>query len=309
MLLISSVLFSSDNEMRLSFNNYSSTKKENNWSNSLSKPMIMSLLIPGLGQYVQGNKNRALGFFSLELTLIYLQNFYNNKADNKVDEYQSYASQHWSFEDWIINYEYWNDEENEFYNLFSNESNDEGYVMIWGSSHHINFYINNHPECPSGLYSTSDIEILGYENNGYGIYYDFINHNPEKHNGMGFVEFYGIEIIEDHHFHEGIRKYNMFFAGWDDAVDGIEQETQPSGYMIATSNHKKEYNDIWDKSIDFYDYTQYALTSLYLNHLISMFDIYLKDKFDNRFDLKATYDYNKYSESTNYSLMLSFNLK
>ena len=115
------------------------------------------------------------------------------------------------------------------------------------------------------------------------------------------------QIIKDHHFYEGIRKYNMFFAGWDDS-DQIQVESN-GGYRVAVSPNKNKYNSVWNESIDFYDYAEYAITGIYLNHLISALEIYIKNKFDNRFDLNSSYGYNKYSESINYSLMLNINLK
>jgi hypothetical protein len=99
----------------------------------------------------------------------------------------------------------------------------------------------------------------------------------------------------------------MFFAGWDDS-DQI-QVVSNGGYRVAVSPNKNRYNSVWNESIDFYDYAEYAITGLYLNHLISALEIYIKNKFDNRFDLNSSYGYNKYSESINYSLMLSVNLK
>ena len=39
------------------------------------------------------------------------------------------------------------------------------------------------------------------------LYDEFIGYGP------GFMEEYNVTVIKDHHFYEGIRKYNMFFAG------------------------------------------------------------------------------------------------
>ena len=52
------------------------------------------------------------------------------------------------------------------------------------------------------------------------------------------------------------------------------------------------YNDTWNNSIELYDYAEYAVTALYLNHVISMFDIYFKSKFDNRFNVNLENSYN-----------------
>jgi len=43
-----------------------------------------------------------------------------------------------------------------------------------------------------------------------------------------------IYVIKDHHFFEGIQKYDMFFAGWDDN-DSVQVITKPHGDKNATS--------------------------------------------------------------------------
>ena len=100
----------------------------------------------------------------------------------------------------------------------------------------------------------------------------------------------------------------MFFSGWDDS-DQIELQTQPSGYAIATSPNKQNYNTIWNKSIEFYDFAEYAVTTLYLNHIISMFDIYFKNKLDNRISMKLNNKYNSNLQSIDSQLSIIINLK
>ena len=282
-----------DNMPKLYFDDSSIDSNRSDMNNNVLGITSMSLIIPGAGQYSQGRYTAALSFFALELSLIYLQDAYNNKADNKVLEYQDYADEHWNFEHWILNYnnEQWSNPNSEYYNMFSDPEGN--WKEIWSHSHYIAFYIEH--EDYQGLYYTYQDEAFGYN-----LYDDFLNY------GEGFMDEYNISIIKDHHFYEGIRKYNMFFPGWNDS-EQIEVGSN-GGYLIALSPNKNQYNRIWDKSIEFYDYAEYALTGIYLNHLVSALEIYIKNKFDNRFDLDVTYDYNKYSESINYSLMLSLNL-
>ena len=45
------------NKENLSFNNYNET-------NSVLKPMVLSMLVPGLGQYIQGDKKKACFSFN-----------------------------------------------------------------------------------------------------------------------------------------------------------------------------------------------------------------------------------------------------
>tara|TARA_Y100000996_G_scaffold254979_1_gene200540 strand:+ start:7592 stop:8554 length:963 start_codon:yes stop_codon:yes gene_type:complete len=295
--------------LNLTFYNFESKNFEAQKDESVSKNMMLSLAVPGLGQYIRGDKKRAALFLGVELTALYLNRLYNKRGNDKVSEYEKFSDLHWDFENWIINYDCWNpayqginnDCDYSFSNLFSNIETDingnqiEDYLAIWEHSHHINFYYDN------ALVSTND-EIF------QDIYFEFITWDPSMHNDQGFVEFYEIEILKDHHFYEGIRKYNMFFAGWDDATTNIEEVIQPSGYAVATSPNKNLYNDTWNNSIELYDYAEYAVTALYLNHVISMFDIYFKSKFDNRFNVNLENSYNSKLKCGNFLINLNLEL-
>ena len=82
----------------ISFQNYSKA------SNPL-KPMALSMLVPGLGQYLQGNKKKAWFFFGVELLSITANRYYSNQADKDVLEYKNFTSikypQYNIFEDYI----------------------------------------------------------------------------------------------------------------------------------------------------------------------------------------------------------------
>tara|TARA_Y100000996_G_scaffold304168_1_gene241436 strand:+ start:402 stop:1319 length:918 start_codon:yes stop_codon:yes gene_type:complete len=266
----------------------------NNYQQSIHSSFL-SLAVPGLGQCIQGRKKIGLTFIAIELGLIYLNQIYSQKGDENVLEYKDFANNHWNFENWILNYnnDLWSNPNSEFYDMFSDPQNGN-WKQIWDHSHYIGFYVEH--EDFQGLYYTNQDDAFGYN-----LYQEFINH------GIGFSEEFNVSIIKDHHFYEGIRKYNMFFAGWDDS--GEIQVESNGGYRVAVSPNKNKYNSVWNESIDFYDYAEYAITGIYLNHLISALEIYIKNKFDNRFDLNSSYSYNKYSESINYSLMLNINLK
>ena len=103
--------------------------------------------------------------------------------------------------------------------------------------------------------------------------------------------FDNITVTKDHHFYEGIGKYNLFFAGWEDTSICLNEENgniQPSDdcrwisfnneYQVALSSHKKYYqNQLRAKSNNRYDYAENALTLIFVNHFISMIDIFLSE--------------------------------
>ena len=122
----------------------------NEKDNNILRPMIMSALIPGLGQYMQGDEIRSGVYLGIELSGLYANSYYNNEGDQEVIQYKFFSEQYWTFEDWIINYDCWNPLENgdcdyNYSYLFSSinsNTGEETYIPIWQSSHHINFYIN-----------------------------------------------------------------------------------------------------------------------------------------------------------------------
>ena len=304
LLILGCFLISFENEsLSLSFYNFQTDDNYNNqrMNDNLLKPMAASLLVPGLGQYMQGQKKRAIFFAVIETLALYSKKHYDNKAEKYVNNYKDYSNQYWGFGDWIINHETWNDINNEYFDLFSNSNNE--YQMIWDSSHHIDFFIDK--DGYPGYMSTNN-QLFGDKNTETGLYYDLLS---DYSNGINFMEEYKIEFVKDHDFQEGIRKYDIFFAGWADSVEDINILYPGGGYAVSNSPHKQEYNRIWNESIDFYDYSQHAITVLYLNHLISMFDVYFKNKFDNRFSIDIDNKYNLKAETVDYSIKFSMDMK
>ena len=51
-------------------------------------------------------------------------------------------------------------------------------------------------------------------------------------------------VIKDHHFYEGIQKYDMFFAGWDDN-DSVVVVTKEHNDKNATSPNQTTYRSLW----------------------------------------------------------------
>ena len=426
LISITSALDSEGKKLSLSLYSYNREgifSKNYDEENGPLKPMLLSMFVPGLGQYLQGDKKRAWFFFGAELLSLTANKYYNNQADEDVLEYKNFANKNWSFQSWIDNYECWNGDQYtnspncanlnpnfDYGYLFSQpiswESGGEDlqYSHIYENSHHIDFFYNdilvrtnssefqslyeefknwnyngedfidsngdgiwnegedwvdvgngiwdegedfidsvgngvydlgeNYRDCGvDNLCPGDDTHIVTYpgpdEGEGNGawdegeVFYDSGNgqfdqgeswedepngiYDEGSCNGQSFVDCYGIEVVKDHHFYEGIRKYNVFFSGWNDAAVDIIPTVQNST-NVATSPNKRKYNQTWNKSIQLYDYAQYALTAIYLNHLISIFDVYLKSKFDGRFNVEVQNKYDSKTKTPNYLFKLSVDL-
>ena len=153
------MLFSNSNKHSLSLSLYDYNREKisfKNYSNSKIplKPMVLSMIVPGLGQYIQGKKKKAWFFLSVELLSISANKYYSNQADKDVLEYKDFADHNWSFKNWIENYECWNPSTNgacdhDYSYLFSttytfeNGGQAQQYIHIWENSHHLDFFYNN----------------------------------------------------------------------------------------------------------------------------------------------------------------------
>jgi hypothetical protein len=75
---------------------------------NLKSPLMggmLSLLVPGAGEYYSERYVKSGIFFALEVAAVTTAFVYNSKGNKKTDEFQNYADQHWSAVDyalWII---------------------------------------------------------------------------------------------------------------------------------------------------------------------------------------------------------------
>ena len=93
----------------------------------------------------------------------------------------------------------------------------------------------------------------------------------EDGNAELFVESQNLTISKTHDFYEEVVKYDQFFTGWDDQEE-IERITNDLGADNATSPNKTHSKNIYNKSIDNYKIQDWFMTSIYVNHVISMID-------------------------------------
>ena len=175
------------------------------------KPLLMSLVLPGAGQYY--NKApvwKTALFFGMELASILAWNNFKNKAESIRKEYQNFADENWSLENWV-------------YNRF-NPVNPE-----WGSISALSSLTGTHDLrlVVSGNLA-NDLNISGH------ISSDSLETHPEW--------FYSGDVTEvrDRHFYENIGKYDQFVGGWGDARDGwyeFEKNVGDSTEMVIKTTY------------------------------------------------------------------------
>ena len=297
-----SMLLKNNNQTLNFMNDYNPDSEMNeNIINKNLLPTAMSLIIPGSGQFYKQQWKKGLALLGTELILWDLRKKYNDEGDDYVDKYKEFASEHWSFENWVKNYYSYINPDDPVYDGFINEDycnivdNDysssnghEGYCAPWHEAHYIE-YLNTNTGLSSHTNNGTETDLLFRtlcdENENYYVLGCTTNSN----------QFENIQITKDHHFYEGIGKYNLFFAGWKDAqgndcddpiVDNNGNLTcrwieNKNGYQVALSNYKQQYQDelraISNKK---YDKAENALTFIFINHMISMMDAFFSDHFN-----------------------------
>ena len=97
-----------------------------------------------------------------------------------------------------------------------------------------------------------------------------------------------IFVIKNHHFYEGIQKYDMFFTGWDDN-DEAELVIKPNGDKNATSPNQATYRSLWG---DYNTVKTLAVNGgkfMLINRVVSMVDaLLLAKKWNNEHDVKLS---------------------
>ena len=97
-----------------------------------------------------------------------------------------------------------------------------------------------------------------------------------------------VYAIKNHHFYEGIQKYDMFFAGWEDN-DSVTVVIKPNDDKNATSPNQKTYRSLWG---DYNTVKTLAVNGgkfMLINRVVSMVDaLLLAKKWNNEHDMKLS---------------------
>ncbi len=201
------------------------------------KPMIASLAIPGLGQYLNRSAVWKTALFAgVEIAGIVGYVSWTNKADDITKEYENWADAHWDMQRWV------NDSAILLSDIKSNGYPEVNDVRTDGS-HHITIIVN-------GRYESSDILL--------------------ENSNIEYVE------LRDWDFYEGIGKYDQFVAGWDDAKSSWEviKKNIKDGEdeLIVMTPNKEHYLELRNDSNVLYKNAKFAASALLFNHIFSALD-------------------------------------
>ena len=216
------------------------------------KPLIMSLVFPGTGQYY--NKSpmwKVLGFIGAEFGSLIAWKYFLDDAEKKKNEYQDYADLNWSLDDWVFNrYNFPGQStlEDRSWSSFSSLQTLQG-------THHLQLIISG--ELANEL-NISKVSSDSLESN-LGWVLDPVNRS-------------NITVVRDRHFYENIGKYDQFVGGWTDAREEWyweEKDVGDSVEIIIKTPMKNDYINQRYNSNRMLTAAKYSITVLMFNHVIS----------------------------------------
>jgi len=159
------------------------------------KAFLLSLAIPGAGQYYNGSIIKAALFGSVEIAGWYARIHYEGLGDDRTDIFENWADTYWL---------------------------EESYRT----------YLDNHWN------STED---------------SFTHDLPDT---------------KTQQYYEMIGKYDQFVYGWDDVDPDLANSTKYS-YLIATSAHRMQYEQMKKDAEIMYDRSRAAIIVIMVNHVLS----------------------------------------
>lgn len=264
-------------------------------------PLLMSLIIPGSGQYY--NKSplwKTITFLGVEISSMAAWYHYTSKADKLRDEYEAYADRYWSLADWVYNRE--------------NGSNHVYKNMVWSDFESLNKLTGTHD---------LTIYLIGSLASQYGTYVssDYLESNPINRSEPDpiIINFNpdSMFVVRDRHFYENIGKYDQFTGGWSDAGTDWFWEEKNVGDETETvikTPRKEDYLDQRLESNTMLNYAKFTISAILFNHVLSGLEAVwtnqrnAKKKMDSRdLDANLSLIYNPINESNIGGLSLTIN--
>ena len=204
-----------------------------------AKPMLYSLILPGLGQYKNGDPLwKSAIFIGVEAASIVGMLQWNKQAEDIRKQYELFGDNHWSIINWV---------ENTLLNPVTGLIQYEDFKL--DGTHKLELHLSGSLAEAFGEFVSSDSLVTHPE----WIYSDELS------------------IFQDQHFYENIGKYDQFVGGWDDAFEWyiVEKTVEDTIEIILMTPYKNDYNNERDKSNQYLKLANYAVTAIMFNHVIS----------------------------------------
>jgi len=223
------------------------------------KPLIMSLVLPGAGQYY--NKSpmwKTASFVGVEVGSIVAWNYFTKKAKTLRDDYWAFANDNWTLANWVTNR----------FSMAGSEN--EG--RLW-------------EQFPAlmNLAGTHDLILVlsGSLQDQYGRYVSSDSLEVHPH----WVQSGDVTVARDRHFYENIGKYDQFLGGWRDSNTAWyweEKQLEDSTEIVIKTPLKANYLDQRFESNKMLNMAKFSVTALLFNHVISGLEAVLTNQKKSR---------------------------
>jgi hypothetical protein len=245
---------------------------------SVGKAVVFSAVVPGSGQFYAKSYVKAAVFLAIEVTAWAVHISNTKKGDKRDSEFKQFAGENWS------EYRYWS------------------YVNWVGSQNDIY----------SGLVVPEDHWDVQQAPNGgtwYLIDEQYFNANRDEIiSNLREIEQDGfshrLPATRTQQYYEMIGKYpGQFGNAWNDA--SFDRRYSGPDNITAKNNF---YMETRDQANRFYDYAQYGLMAVLINHVVSSIDAGFTTRNYNRRQVKMEMSYQNLRYKGEYLNMFGVNL-
>ena len=214
------------------------------------KPLLLSLVVPGLGQVYNKEPLWKPGvFIATEIVSITSIMYANKKADEIRMDYQKFADENWNVKDWW-NFTQSGPEVIENNGLYFTDNKLKA-MRDYVGTHHLTIHLKG------DLVSLFNTEFL--TSDSLSIL-------------SGYLDSDDLSMVKDRHYYENIGKYDQFVGGWSDVSTGWyweEKDVGDSTEIVIKTPMKQSYLDDRYKSNQWLSFAKFSISAMMFNHVIS----------------------------------------
>ena len=220
-----------------------------------ARPMLYSLILPGVGQWYNKSPVWKIGLFAgIEAASIFSMLQWRKKAEDIRLKYEIFADDNWDLETWVSN-------------TLNTPLGNYADVHINGT-HKLILVLSGSLAEQYGNYVSSD----SLENNSHWVYSG------------------DVSVLRDRDFYENIGKYDQFVGGWTDCYGPannqlwfeVKKDVGDSTEIIISTPNKEEYVGQRALSNEYLNMAKYAVSAVMFNHVISALEAVWSTQVRNR---------------------------
>jgi len=214
------------------------------------KPLLLSLVVPGLGQVHNKEPIWKPGIFiATEIVSITSIIYANKKADEIRMDYQKFADENWNVKDWW-NFTQSGPEVIENNGLYFTDNKLKA-MRDYVGTHHLTIHLKG------DLVNLFNTEFL--TSDSLSIL-------------SGYLDSDDLSMVKDRHYYENIGKYDQFVGGWSDVSTSWfweEKDVGDSTEIVIKTPMKQAYLDDRYKSNQWLSFAKFSISAMMFNHVIS----------------------------------------